>query len=36
DMQQAGHDIEKIVLARALKLVCERRVFVYQNKTIIF
>lgn len=36
DMQHAGHDIEKIVLARALKLVCERRVFVYQNKTIIF
>ncbi len=36
DMQQAGHDIEKIVLARALKHVCEQRVFVYQNKTIIF
>lgn len=36
DMQQAGRDIEKIVLARALKLVCEQRVFVYQNKTIIF
>lgn len=36
DMQQAGRDIEKNVLARALKLVCERRVFVYQNKTVIF
>lgn len=35
-MAQAGHDVEKIVLARALRLVCEDRVFVHGNKTIIF
>jgi formyltetrahydrofolate hydrolase len=27
DMAQAGRDVEKIVLARALELVCEERVF---------
>lgn len=36
DMAEAGHDVEKVVLARALKLVMEERVFVSQNKTIIF
>ncbi|HKU50998.1 MAG TPA: formyltransferase family protein, partial [Nitrospira sp.] len=36
DMAQAGKDVEKIVLARALKLVVEDRVFVSGNKTIIF
>ncbi len=36
DMQQAGRDVEKIVLARALKLVLEDRVFVNQNKTVVF
>ena len=36
DMTQAGRDVEKIVLARALKLIFEDRVFVYGNKTIIF
>jgi formyltetrahydrofolate deformylase len=36
DMAQAGRDVEKIVLARALKLVLEERVFVSRNKTIIF
>jgi formyltetrahydrofolate deformylase len=36
DMAQAGRNGEKIVLAKALKLVFEDRVFVYGNKTIIF
>nr|WP_262908011.1 formyltetrahydrofolate deformylase [Hymenobacter sp. 15J16-1T3B] len=36
DMAQAGRDVEKIVLARALRLVFTERVFVHRNKTIIF
>lgn len=36
EMAQAGRDGEKTVLARALKLVFEERVFVHGNKTIIF
>jgi len=36
DMQQAGRDVEKIVLSRALKFVLEDRVFVYNNKTVVF
>lgn len=36
DMAQAGRDVEKAVLARALKLVFEERVFVSGNRTIIF
>lgn len=35
-MAKAGRDVEKIVLANALKLVFEDRVFVFNNKTIIF
>jgi len=35
-MAKAGRDVEKIVLANALKLVFDDRVFVYNNKTIIF
>lgn len=36
DMAQAGHDVEKTVLAKALKLALEDRIFVSGNKTIIF
>jgi formyltetrahydrofolate deformylase len=36
DMAQAGRDVEKIVLAQALKLVFEDKVFISRNKTIIF
>ena len=36
DMAQAGRDVEKRVLARALKLVFEDRVFVSDNKTVLF
>lgn len=32
----AGRDVEKIVLANALKLVLEDRVFIHGNKTVIF
>lgn len=36
EMAQAGRDVERIVLAKALKLVLEDRVFIRGNKTIIF
>jgi len=36
DMKQAGQDVEKIVLAKALKYALEDRIFVYANKTVIF
>ena len=36
DMQKAGQDVEKIVLSKALKLVLEDRVFIFNNKTVIF
>lgn len=36
DMAQAGRDVEKIVLAKALKLVLEERIFLHHNRTIIF
>jgi formyltetrahydrofolate deformylase len=36
EMAQMGRDVEKIALAKALKLVFDDRVFVSGNKTIIF
>lgn len=36
DMVESGHEIEKSVLADALKMVLEDRIFVSGNKTIIF
>ncbi|WP_456431457.1 formyltetrahydrofolate deformylase [Nitratifractor sp.] len=36
DMQRAGRDVEKVVLARALNLVLNDRVFIHGNKTIVF
>lgn len=36
EMAQAGRDVEKNTLARALKLVLNDHVFVHQNKTVIF
>ena len=36
DMQKSGKDVEKVVLSRALKLALEDRIFVYENKTVIF
>lgn len=35
-MAQAGRDVEKLVLARALGLVFEHRVFLNGNRTIVF
>lgn len=36
EMASAGRDVETIVLAKALKLVLEERVFIYQNRTVVF
>jgi formyltetrahydrofolate deformylase len=36
DLSQAGHDVEQMVLARALRLVFEDRVFLCGNRTVIF
>lgn len=36
DMVKAGKEIETAVLANALKLVFEDRVFVYNNRTVVF
>jgi formyltetrahydrofolate deformylase len=36
DLAQSGHDVEQLVLARALKLVFEDRVFLCGNRTVIF
>ncbi len=35
-MRSAGRDVEKVVLAKALKLALEDKIFVYANKTVIF
>ncbi len=36
ELSKAGKDVEKVVLAKALKLVFQDRVFINGNKTIIF
>ncbi len=36
DMVSSGKEIETLVLANALKLVLEDRVFIYGNKTVVF
>lgn len=36
EMAQAGRDVEKIVLAKALRLVLEERVFIHNSRTIVF
>lgn len=36
EMAKAGRDVEKIVLAHALKMVFDDRVFIHNNKTVIF
>jgi formyltetrahydrofolate deformylase len=35
-MAQAGRDVEKIVLAKAVRLVLEDRVFVHDGRTVVF
>ena len=36
DLAQKGRDLEKVVLARAVRLHLEHRVLVYANKTVVF
>jgi formyltetrahydrofolate deformylase len=36
DMQYAGRDVEKVVLSKAIDIAFEDRIFVHNNKTIIF
>ncbi len=36
DLRRKGKDLEKVVLARALRLHLERRILVHRNKTLIF
>jgi len=36
DLVRKGRDLEKIVLARAVRLHLENRVLVYRNKTVVF
>ena len=36
DIQRKGRDVEKVVLARAIRLHTENKILVYNNKTIIF
>ncbi len=36
NMAHAGRDVEKIILAKALRLILEERVFIHENRTIIF
>lgn len=36
EMAQAGRDVEKIVLAKALKLMLEERIFIHNGRTIVF
>ncbi len=36
DLKQKGRDIEKLVLVRAIKLHLEKRILVYENRTIVF
>ncbi|WP_444895072.1 formyltetrahydrofolate deformylase [Microbulbifer sp. EKSA008] len=35
-MADAGRDVEKLVLTRALQLVLQERVFIHGNKTVVF
>ena len=36
DLIRKGRDIEKLVLARAVKMHLENRIIVYENRTIVF
>ncbi len=36
DMQKAGRNVEKVVLSNAIDLAFEDRIFIHNNKTIIF
>ncbi|MCW9708466.1 formyltetrahydrofolate deformylase [Fodinibius salsisoli] len=36
EMANAGRDVEKTILAKAVKLVLEERIFIHDNRTIVF
>jgi formyltetrahydrofolate deformylase len=36
DFLNKGEDLERLVLLRAVKLHCERKIMVYNNKTVVF
>jgi formyltetrahydrofolate deformylase len=36
DLVRKGRDLERIVLARAVRLHLERRILAYANKTVVF
>lgn len=36
EMRRAGRDVEKVVLSKALDLALEDRIFIHENKTVIF
>ena len=36
DLMRKGRDLEKIVLARAVRVHLDHRVLVYGNKTVVF
>ncbi|MGB1831281.1 MAG: formyltransferase family protein, partial [Flavobacteriaceae bacterium] len=36
DFISKGQELERVVLLRALKLHCERKIMTYNNKTIVF
>ena len=36
ELAHLGKDVEQMVLSKALKYVCEDRVFVHKNKTVVF
>jgi formyltetrahydrofolate deformylase len=36
ELSNLGKDVEQLVLSKAVKYVCEDRVFVHENKTVVF
>jgi len=36
DLVRKGRDLEKVVLARAVRLHLDDRILVYDNKTVVF
>ena len=36
DLVDKGRDIERLTLAHALSCYAERRVFLYENRTVVF
>jgi len=36
DLRRKGQDLEKVVLSRAVRLYLERKILVYNNKTVVF